>query len=101
MPSTAARLITQLNAALHVLGTQGGLMTPSVYATAQVPRFTPPGEARPTIDWLMRQQRADGGWGSDAMPLGRHIPTRAAVLALRNTSDSPESRKAVEGGLEF
>lgn len=101
MPSTAERLITQLNAALHVLGTQGGLMTPSVYDTAQLLRFTPPGEARPTIDWLMRQQRADGGWGSDAMPLGRHIPTLAAVLALRNASDSPESRRAVEGGLEF
>ncbi|HYO53025.1 hypothetical protein [Archangium sp.] len=101
MPSTPERFIAQLKADIQELGAQGGILTPSVYDTAQVLRYAPPENPLPAIDWLMRQQRPDGGWGSDLMPLARHIPTLAAVLALRGTSDTPESRQAVEGGIEF
>ncbi len=101
MPSTPEWFIAQLKADIQSLGAQGGVLTPSVYDTAQVLRDAPPTDPRPAVGWLMRQQRPDGGWGSELMPLARHIPTLAAVLALRGTSDTPESRRAVEGGIEF
>ncbi|WPB74130.1 hypothetical protein KYC5002_34500 [Archangium violaceum] len=101
MPSTPEWFIAQLKADIQLLGAQGGVLTPSVYDTAQVLRYAPPEDPRPAVGWLMRQQRPDGGWGSELMPLARHIPTLAAVLALRATSDTPESREAVEGGIEF
>ncbi|MFY0524410.1 hypothetical protein ACN28I_14970 [Archangium gephyra] len=101
MPSTPEWFIAQLRADIQALGAQGGILTPSVYDTAQVLRDAPPEDPRPAVEWLMRQQRPDGGWGSELMPLARHVPTLAAVLALRGTSDTQESRKAVEGGIEF
>ncbi|MCY1080232.1 prenyltransferase/squalene oxidase repeat-containing protein [Archangium lansingense] len=101
MPSTPEWFIAQLKADIQALGAQGGILTPSVYDTAQVLRDAPPEDPRPAVEWLMRQQRPDGGWGSELMPLARHVPTLAAVLALRGSSDTPESRRAVEGGIEF
>ncbi|HEX5750283.1 MAG TPA: hypothetical protein VFZ09_28890 [Archangium sp.] len=101
MPSTPEWFIAQLKADIQSLGVHGGVLTPSVYDTAQVLRYAPPEDPRPAVGWLMRQQRPDGGWGSERMPLARHIPTLAAVLALRGASDTPESRRAVEGGIEF
>jgi hypothetical protein len=101
MPSTPEWFIAQLKTDIQSLGGQGGVLTPSVYDTAQVLRYAPPEDPRPAVGWLMSQQRPDGGWGSERMPLARHIPTLAAVLALRGASDTPESRRAVEGGIEF
>lgn len=101
MPSTPEWFIAQLKTDIQELGAQGGVLTPSVYDTAQVLRYAPPEDPRPTVSWLLRQQRPDGGWGSELIPLARHIPTLAAVLALRGASDTPESRRAVEGGIEF
>jgi hypothetical protein len=101
MPSTPERFIEQLKTDIQALGAQGGILTPSIYDTAQVLRYAPDKDPQPAIDWLMNQQNPDGGWGSELMPLARHIPTLAAVLALRSTSDTPKSRKAVEAGIEF
>ncbi|MGZ3460890.1 MAG: hypothetical protein ACXU86_20575, partial [Archangium sp.] len=72
MPSTLERFIAQLQADLQTLGAQGGILTPSIYDTAQVLRDAPPEDPRPAIGWLLRQQRPDGGWGSELMPLARH-----------------------------
>lgn len=101
MPSQTERLIAKLRADIQTLGAQGGILTPSIYDTAQVLRYDPPEDPQPVIRWLLEQQRPDGGWGSEVLPLARHIPTLAAVLALRGASTSEASRKAVEGGIEF
>lgn len=101
MPSSIEWLISRLRADLQALGHQGGSLTPSIYDTAQLLRYHPPGDPRPALDWLLRQQHADGGWGPEVFPLARHVPTLAAVLALRGNSDTRESRAAVERGLEF
>ncbi|ATB38601.1 hypothetical protein CYFUS_004036 [Cystobacter fuscus] len=101
MSSTAERLIETLRAEIPALGQQGGVVTPSVYDTAQVLRYAPPPDAQPAIDWLMAQQHADGGWGPEVMPLARHVPTLASVLALLVSSDAPGSHDAATRGLDF
>ncbi|OJH38866.1 hypothetical protein [Cystobacter ferrugineus] len=101
MTSTAERLIETLRAEILALGQQGGVVTPSVYDTAQVLRYAPPVDPQPVIDWLLRQQHVDGGWGPEVMPLARHVPTLAAVLALLVSSDSPGSHDAAARGLDF
>jgi halimadienyl-diphosphate synthase len=101
MPLTIERFITQLRADIQELGHQGGVLSPSIYDTAQLLRNAPPEDPRPAIDWLLQQQRPDGGWAPEVLPLARHIPTLAAVLALRSVSDTRESREAVERGIAF
>ncbi len=95
-------LIADLRALIADLGKNGGQMSPSVYDTAQVLRFAPPEEgAEPALDWLLTQQHVDGGWGSLAAPLARHMPTFAAVLALQQHGQSPAAREALRGGVDF
>ncbi|WP_257459601.1 prenyltransferase/squalene oxidase repeat-containing protein [Archangium lipolyticum] len=102
MTPTIERFIAQLRVEIQALGAQGGVLSPSIYDTAQVLRYAPPQDPRPAIDWLLRQQRPDGGWAPEVLPLARHIPTLAAVLALRQSGgDSPEIRRAVERGIAF
>jgi hypothetical protein len=101
MSSTAERLIEMLRADIAALGHQGGVVTPSIYDTAQLLRYAPPEEPGAVVDWLLKQQHADGGWGPPVLPLARHVPTLAAVLALVASSDSPHVRDAVERGLTF
>jgi len=101
MSSTAERLIDMLRADITALGHQGGIVTPSIYDTAQLLRYAPPEEPGAVVDWLLTQQRADGGWGPEVLPLARHVPTLAAVLALLTSSDAPRSRDAVDRGLAF
>jgi len=96
-------LITDLRHLVSDLGKDGGLTSPSIYDTAQVLRLAPASEsARATLDWLLAQQQADGGWGNPAIPLTRDVPTLATVLALNihgnhaNVYDS-----ALQAGLAF
>ncbi|WP_257445872.1 prenyltransferase/squalene oxidase repeat-containing protein [Archangium lipolyticum] len=89
--------IDQLKQEVRDLGKLDGVISPSIYDTAQLLRFEPPAnpdDVEKLVDWLLRQQQPDGGWGgeegSDSLP--RHVPTLAAVLALHEKA--PESRKA-------
>src|SRR5207244_1512245 len=80
-----------------------GLTSPSIYDTAQVLRLTSASEnACATLDWLLAQQRADGGWGNPAIPLTRDVPTLATVLALNRYSNRAGNyNAALHAGLAF
>src|SRR5262245_40145396 len=76
-------LYGQLRREVTALGTNGGILSPSVYDTAQVLRFSSGANPSwPTVDWLLSQQQPDGGWGDPAIPRTRDIPTLAAMIAL-------------------
>lgn len=92
----------ELQALVADLGKDGGLISPSIYDTAQVIRLYPPAEGpQPAIDWLLQQQRSDGGWGEPNAPYARDVPTLAATLALHRYPESPKHRAAMAAGLKF
>jgi Squalene-hopene cyclase C-terminal domain/Prenyltransferase and squalene oxidase repeat len=95
-------LLSHLRGLLHGLGKDGGLIGPSIYDTAQVLRLAPPGQGSgPALDWLITQQRPDGGWGNQALPRARDVPTLAAVLALHAYPTHPQAVVAARAGLAF
>lgn len=103
-------LFTELRERIAALGKDGGLISPSVYDTAQVIRFAlPPEAAEPALQWLRNQQRADGGWGDPAVPYARQVPTLAAVLALHHTNQPAQRQSkgqaqrqhSIDAGLAF
>lgn len=96
-------LVRDLEGLLASLGRDGGAIGPSVYDTAMVARLAPPDEGpEPALEWLSSQQYPDGGWGSPAYPVGRHLPTLAAVLALGSSrTRSARTRDARNAGLAF
>lgn len=104
------RIVETLMADLrHIIATAGdgqGRITPSVYDTAQVLRLYPPtAGVRPGLDWLLDQQRADGGWGNATVPIARDIPTLAALITLttyKSEYHTPSNiEQAIEAGIEF
>jgi len=95
-------LITDLRDLIADLGRDGGLISPSLYDTAQVLRFCPAETDEPAVrQWLLQQQYADGGWGDPSIPLARHVPTLAAILALGTDSSSKQTAAAIEAGHTF
>ncbi|MEO7908935.1 MAG: prenyltransferase/squalene oxidase repeat-containing protein [Roseiflexaceae bacterium] len=96
-------LITDLRHLVSDLGKDGGLTSPSIYDTAQVLRLAPESEgACVTLNWLLAQQQADGGWGNPAMPLTRDVPTLASILALSKYGNRPGTYAApLRAGLAF
>ena len=96
-------LITDLRHLVSDLGKDGGLTSPSIYDTAQVLRLAPASENTcATLDWLLAQQKADGGWGNPAIPLTRDVPTLATVLALsRYENRASNTDSALQAGLAF
>jgi len=100
------RIIQLLSLDLHhlvsELGTDGGLTSPSVYDTAQVLRLAAPdANVWDTMQWLLDQQQADGGWGNPALPLTRDVPTLAAVLALNTHCTRQRDQIAIRAALDF
>jgi hypothetical protein len=95
-------LVTDLRSVLADLGKDGGLISPSVYDTAQVLRLCPPAEGvEAALEWLLTQQQADGGWGNSALPLMRDVPTLASVLTLHFYKDFKGVSAALQAGLNF
>jgi hypothetical protein len=92
----------QLRKVIQQLGQGGGSMTPSVYETAQVLRFCPEiVQVDKVVDWLLRRQQADGGWGDPATPLYRDVPTLAALLALQDYRQHKRVRRATNAAQRF
>jgi hypothetical protein len=95
-------LLTDLRLLIGDLGTDGGLIGPSIYDTAQVIRLAPPATgACQTLNWLVEQQQPDGGWGDPTIPRARDVPTLAAILALHTYATTPQERQVVRAGLTF
>jgi hypothetical protein len=95
-------LIAELQALLNDLGNDGGLVSPSIYDTAQVLRLAPPADGGAHArEWLLAQQRPDGGWGDPALPRARDLPTIAALLALHAHRGDPRAAEAVRAGTAF
>lgn len=102
MFGTSQEIFVELRALIKQLGDHGGLVSPSVYETAEVLRLHPPTEGvRPGLEWLLRQQGADGGWGIQTAPLTRDVPTLAAILTLHVYRHEIEADQAIQAGLQF
>lgn len=96
------QLFEELRSLVADLGKDGGLISPSVYDTAQLLRLYPPAEGvEPGLDWLASQQKADGGWGDAAVPTARDVPTLAAILTLFTYRRDRTTRQIVDAGLDF
>jgi len=94
--------MAELQSLVSATGQGGGLMSPSIYDTAQVLRLLAPEDSAPAVvDWLLDQQATDGGWGDSVLPLHRDIPSLSAILALRRFPQNPRTHGAIEAGLRF
>ncbi|MCP4363395.1 MAG: hypothetical protein GY796_35795 [Chloroflexi bacterium] len=93
----------ELRSLIRDLGKDGGQISPSVYDTAQVLRFAPPHEGvDAAFQWLLCQQKADGGWGDPHIPMARDVPTLAAILVMHHfQAHDLFFAKATEAGLSF
>jgi halimadienyl-diphosphate synthase len=93
--------LAELRQIVHDLGTEGGLVSPSIYDSAQVLRLYPPADCRPALDWLLQQQQEDCGWGDPAVPHARDVPTIGAMLALKTRDGRPAAQAAIAAGCAF
>ena len=91
-------VLNELRALIAELGTGGGMISPSIYDTAQVLRFCPQPDPEPAVEWLLQAQQRDGAWGDPLIPLARYVPTLASVLALLPYTADPAIHTAVEAG---
>ncbi|HXF61451.1 MAG TPA: prenyltransferase/squalene oxidase repeat-containing protein, partial [Caldilineaceae bacterium] len=95
-------ILAELRTLIEDLGKDGGLISPSVYDTAQVLRLYPPKEGvEAGLEWLLSQQHDDGGWGAPSWLMARDVPTLAALLALQTYRRDQTAQKAIEAGLAF
>ncbi len=98
----ADMLITHLRTLIRELGTDDGLIGPSIYDTAQVIRMAPPADGHwDALNWLISQQQPDGGWGDSAFPLARDVPTLAVLLALHKYTTRAREREIIRAGVAF
>lgn len=91
-------VLTELRSLITDLGKGGGMMSPSIYDTAQVLRYCPAPDSLAVVDWLLARQQADGGWGDPLIPITRPVPTLATMLALQPYTQKTSVRQAIEAG---
>jgi halimadienyl-diphosphate synthase len=101
MDRITAILLADLQHVTAELGSDGGKLSPSIYDTAQVLRFSPPEDPKPVIDWLLSEQASDGGWGHPEVPHTRDAPTLAALLALRAAGTGHRVERAIKAAEAF
>jgi halimadienyl-diphosphate synthase len=82
------------------------ILTVSAYDTAWLASLRSPSAATPrfprTLDWLVRNQRADGSWGGDVRyEHDRIISTLAALAALGSGGDSSIHQTCLHAGNEY
>ncbi|MCC6169771.1 MAG: hypothetical protein IT329_21315, partial [Caldilineaceae bacterium] len=95
-------IFSELQKTIDDLGRGGGKISPSVYDTAQRLRLYPPQEGVSAgLEWLLAQQRPDGGWCESAVLAARDIPTLAAVLAIHQYRRDAQAQEAVRRGLAY
>lgn len=82
---SSTNLWQQLRETLHNAGSDGGVVTPSVYDSAIVLWLSPLAEDERWggLNWLFAQLQSDGGWGNQTMPLARDAVTLASILAMK------------------
>jgi len=86
-------LLSDIRLSLAEMGEGGGRVSASTYDTAQVIRYGSQFDAlSPAFAWLLARQGDDGGWGDPAVPLGRDVPTLAAVLSLNSRGIAPQAQ---------
>lgn len=92
----------ELGALIPQLASEGGMIGPSIYDTAQVLRLEPSmSGGRQVVDWLVGHQAEDGGWGDPATQRARDVPTLAATLAIHAHAAHPTDRAVVARALKF
>jgi hypothetical protein len=101
MSTITEQSLAELRQLIHDLGTEGGLVSPSIYDSAQVLRLYPPTDCQPALEWLLQQQQADGGWGDPSVPHTRDVPTIGAMLALKERDGRPAAQAAIAAGCTF
>src|SRR4051794_37018929 len=95
-------VLDNLHRVLGEIGTDGGLVTTSVYDTAMVLRSGVfPEHEQGIISWLLEQQLADGGFGLPWVPRARDLPTLAVVVALHPFRDTPRVRDTLAAARKF
>lgn len=95
-------LLTDLRSLIQTLPHETNSISPSVYDTAQVLRFSPPTPIGPAFEWLIKAQAADGGWGDQAADeRARTLPTLAVVLLLAEHQEHGLTRQAMRDGLAW
>lgn len=95
-------IIAELRTLIGALGHSGGLISPSVYDTAQRLRLAPPKEGvEAGLEWLLAQQQEDGGWCESTVPTARDIPTLAAVLTIHVYRQDSAAQTAILRGLNY
>ncbi len=96
------QIVSELRTLIGHLGDDGGLMSSSLYETAQVLRMAPDaGGTAATAEWLLSQQADDGGWGEVGYPHARDAVTLAVALALQSRSTDRRTDAAVKAAVSF
>src|SRR5262249_31610494 len=98
---TVATWVDMLRSDISALGSDAGQMGQSVYDTAQLLLHAPSPDSGRAVNWLLSQQRPDGGWGDPAVPRARVVSTLAAALALHHHGRRITDREAVRAAVSF